>query len=51
MAATEWLTPHWPQDVPHEISGYEKPLFAILDEAAQEFPNQVYTIFNDAVRT
>jgi long-chain acyl-CoA synthetase len=51
MATTAWPTPHWPQDVPHEISGYEKPLFAILDEAAQQFPNQVYTIFNDAVRT
>ena len=23
MAATTWPTPNWPQDVPHEISGYE----------------------------
>jgi long-chain acyl-CoA synthetase len=51
MAATTWSTPHWPQDIPHEISGYEKPLFSVLDESASKYPNQVYTIFNDATRT
>ena len=51
MASSTWSTPHWPEGVAHEISGYEKPLFSVLDETAQEFPNQVYTIFNDATRT
>ena len=51
MASSEWPTPHWPEGVAHEISGYEKPLFSVLDETAREFPNQVYTIFNDATRT
>ena len=51
MTATSWPAPNWPDEVPHEISGYEKPLFSILDESASSYPNQVYTIFNDATRT
>jgi long-chain acyl-CoA synthetase len=51
MAATTWPAPNWPEDVPHEISGYEKPLFSLLDESASKYPNQVYTIFNGATRT
>ncbi len=51
MAATTWPTPNWPEGVANDVSGYEKPLFSILDDAASEFPNQVYTIFNDATRT
>jgi long-chain acyl-CoA synthetase len=51
MAATTWPTPNWPQDVAHEVSGYEKPLFSLLDDSASNYPNQVYTIFNDATRT
>ena len=51
MAATTWPAPNWPEDVPHEITGYEKPLYSILDESASNYPDQVYTIFNDATRT
>ena len=51
MAPSEWPTPNWPEGVAREVSGYEKPLFSILDETAKEYPNQVYTIFNDATRT
>lgn len=51
MSVQGWPTPHWPQGVPKEVSGYDKPLFSILDEAAREFPNHVYTLFNDATRT
>ena len=51
MAATTWPTPNWPEDVANDVSGYEKPLFSILDDTANEYPNQVYTIFNDATRT
>ncbi|MEJ2222709.1 MAG: long-chain fatty acid--CoA ligase [Desulfobacterales bacterium] len=51
MAATTWPAPNWPEDVPHEIAGYEKPLYSILDESASNYPDQVYTIFNDATRT
>ncbi|MFC1858590.1 AMP-binding protein, partial [Thermodesulfobacteriota bacterium] len=51
MESKIWPTSNWPQGVPHEISGYEKPLFSILDDAAKNFPQQVYTIFNGATRT
>jgi long-chain acyl-CoA synthetase len=51
MGANSWPTPHWPEGVAKDISGYEKPLFTIIDEAAKDYPNQVYTIFNDATRT
>jgi long-chain acyl-CoA synthetase len=51
MAAITWPAPNWPEDVPHEITGYEKPLYSILDESASNYPDQAYTIFNDATRT
>ncbi len=51
MTASTWPAPNWPEGVPHEISGYEKPLFSVLDESADKYPDQVYTIFNDATRT
>ncbi len=43
--------PYWPEGVPKEISGYDKPLYSLLDEAARDYPQQIYTIFNDAKRT
>ena len=51
MASKPWHGPKWPQGVPYEISGYEKPLFSVLDDAASDFPDNVYTIFNDGSRT
>ena len=51
MASTTWPTSNWPESVAYDVSDYEKPLFSILDESAQEYPNQTYTIFNDASRT
>jgi long-chain acyl-CoA synthetase len=51
MAAETWSTPNWPEGVSHDVSDYEKPLFSVLDESAQAYPNLVYTIFNDATRT
>ena len=51
MTATAWPAPNWPEGVPHDLSGYEKPLFSLLDESASKYPDQVYTIFNDATRT
>ena len=53
MTATEWQTSNWPEDVSHDIdpAEYNIPLFQVLDEAARDYPDQVYTIFNDATRT
>ena len=51
MVATNWPTPNWPEGVAHDVSGYEKPLFSVLDDTAREYSDRVYTIFNDAART
>lgn len=51
MSTQGWPTPHWPDGVPREVTGYDKPLFSILDETAKEFPDRVYTVFSDATRT
>lgn len=46
-----WKTPFWPEGVAHNVTDYDYPLPQILDRTAQKYPNQVYTIFNGAVRT
>ncbi len=51
MTDKPWHGEKWPQGVPLEISGYDNPLYNILDESAAKYPNNVYTIFNDATRT
>jgi long-chain acyl-CoA synthetase len=51
MTTTVWPTPNWPEGVSHDVTDYDKPLFSILDEAAALYPDKVYTIFSDAVRT
>ncbi len=51
MTAAQWPAKNWPDGVPHDIDGYDHPLFQLLDDAARNYPNQTYTIFNDASRT
>ena len=51
MTQKPWPTNHWPEGVATEISGFDKPLFQILDDTANNYPNHVYTLFNDAERT
>jgi long-chain acyl-CoA synthetase len=51
MAKQPWPTSRWPEDVKHDISGFDRPLFSILDDSAKRFPDKIYTIFNDATRT
>jgi len=51
MALQPWPTDKWPEGVPREISGFEKPVFSILDESAETYPDQVYTIFMGGTRT
>ncbi|MCF8142621.1 MAG: long-chain fatty acid--CoA ligase [Deltaproteobacteria bacterium] len=46
-----WHGQKWPEGVPYEITGYDKPLFSILDEAARDYPDKIYTIFNGFTRT
>jgi len=51
MAKKLWHGAKWPEGVPYEIEGYERPLFSILDDAARDYPDKTYTIFNDFTRT
>ncbi len=51
MVATNWPTSNWPEGVPQDVGDYDYPLYNILDNTAQDYPNQVYTIFNDATRS
>jgi long-chain acyl-CoA synthetase len=51
MTIPHWKTPYWPEDVPREIGGWNMPLFQMLDEAARDYPDQTYTIFNGATRS
>lgn len=51
MPSKLWHGPRWPEGVPYEITGYEKPLFSILDDTVRDYPDKTYTIFNDFTRT
>jgi long-chain acyl-CoA synthetase len=51
MSSKPWHGSKWPEGVPYEISGYEKPLFTLLDDTASHYPEHIYTIFADASRT
>ena len=51
MALAPWPTSNWPEGVPREISGFEKPVYSILDESAERYPDQDYTIFMGGTRT
>ncbi len=51
MTDKHWPTSNWPDGVPGEISGYNVPLYSVLDNAAQKWPNNVYTIFNGGTKT
>jgi len=51
MTETNWPTNYWPENVALDVDDYDRTLFSILDEAAQDYPNQVYTVFNDGTQT
>ncbi len=51
MATKPWHGERWPDGVPYDISGYDKPLFSLLDDSARDYPGMTYTIFQDATRT
>ncbi|MCF6246703.1 MAG: long-chain fatty acid--CoA ligase [Desulfobacula sp.] len=46
-----WETPFWPDGVAHTVTDYHYPLFKLLDDAAKNYPDSVFTIFNGATRT
>jgi long-chain acyl-CoA synthetase len=51
MKSVTDLPGKWPKGVPAELSGYDKPLYSFLDEAAKKYPNQTFTIFQGAARS
>jgi long-chain acyl-CoA synthetase len=51
MERKPWHGSHWSEGVPWEISGYQKAIFSLLDNAAANYPHHVYTIFSGATRT
>ena len=51
MTAAHWPTNQWPENVARDVDGYDIPLFSTLDEAARNYPEQVYTLFMDETRT
>lgn len=46
MAFEPWNTTRWPEGVPREITGFEKPIFSLLDQSAETYPDNTFTIFN-----
>ena len=51
MENKPWHGPRWPEGVPYEVEGFEKPLFSILDDAARDFPKETFTLFSGAARS
>ncbi|MFO7886244.1 MAG: AMP-binding protein, partial [Desulfobacteraceae bacterium] len=51
MSVPQWQTPFWPEGVSHDVPDYKFPLFKILDDAARDYPEQTFTIFNGAAKT
>ena len=51
MTLMPWPTTKYPAGVPREMDGWQRPLFSLLDDSADRYPDQVYTIFNGGKRT
>jgi len=51
MADHAWKTPFWPEGVAHTVTDYKFPVFKFLDDAAQNYPDKVFTVFNGASKT
>jgi len=51
MAFEPWDTPSWPEGVPREITGFEKPIFSLLDQSTKTYPDNTFTIFNGRFKT
>jgi long-chain acyl-CoA synthetase len=51
MENKPWQGPRWPEGVPYEVEGFEKPLFSILDDAARDYPKETFTLFSGAARS
>lgn len=48
MAEKVWNTPFWPEGVATTCEDYKFPVFKFLDDAARDFPDLPFTVFNGA---
>ncbi len=53
MVATTWPTDQWPEGVANDVDFelYNKPVYSFLDDSARDYPDNVFTIFNDSTRS
>ncbi len=51
MTDKAWKTPFWPEGVAHTVEDYKFPLFKFLDDAAKNYPNHPFTVFNGKNKT
>ena len=51
MEKKHWHANRWPQGVAYDVEGYQKPVFTVLDDAARDYPDATFTIFQGAART
>lgn len=51
MEKMPWHGKRWPEGVPYTLNNYNIPLYRLLDESAEEFPDSTYTIFEGAKRS
>lgn len=51
MTDQDWKTPFWPKNVAATCTDYKFPLFKFLDDSAENYPDNVFTVFNNATRT
>ncbi len=51
MTEKAWNTPFWPEGVAHTVEDYKFPLFKFLDDAAKNYPNHPFTVFNGKNKT
>lgn len=51
MAEKVWKTPFWPEGVAHTCEDYHFPVFKFLDDAAADYPDHPFTVFNGAKKS
>ncbi|MFH1153615.1 MAG: long-chain fatty acid--CoA ligase [Pseudomonadota bacterium] len=51
MSMEGWKTPFWPKGVAKDVTDYHFPLFRLLDDSAQKYPDKDYTRFNGRGKT
>lgn len=51
MSQSTWQTSFWPEGVPHHITDYHYPITDILDKTAEDYPENIFTLFSGKGKT